>query len=75
MAKHLKEKGLLENSPKDIGELIKECKADILKECEEEIKDKLYAWAKDKILRACTAGLPEWYKENLLNSSFDKEPQ
>lgn len=67
---HLKERGLIENDPKDIGLLIKECKADITKECEAEMKEKLYAWAKEKVLRGCAAGLPEWYKEQLLNSNF-----
>jgi len=68
---HLKEKALIDGSPKDIGLLIPECKADILKECEEEIKEKLFSWAKDKILRGCIAGLPEWYKKLLLESNFE----
>lgn len=70
---HLKERGLIENKPKDIGLLMKECRIDILKECEAEMKEKLYAWAKDKILRGCVAGLPEWYKEQLLNNNFPQK--
>jgi len=68
---HLKEAGKLDESPKDIGLLIKECKDDILKECEDEIKDKLFNWAKNNILRGCTSGLPEWYKEQLLKNQFE----
>jgi len=67
---HLQEKGLLDNSPKDIGLLIKECKDDISKECADEISVKLWEWAKGQILRGCTGGLPEWYKEQLLKEQF-----
>ena len=67
---HLREAGELEQSPRDIGKLIVEAKADLKKECEEEIKEALYKWAIPKILRGCVAGLPEWYKEQLLKSQF-----
>lgn len=70
---HLAEKGLLDNSPKDIGNLIKEVQVDIKKECEEEIKNILYKWAIDKVLRGSLAGLPEWYKEKLLSNQFKGE--
>ena len=70
---HLRDKGLLENSPKDIGLLLKECQEDIHKECAEEIQAKLWAWAKSHILRGCVAGLPEWYKEELLKQQFDNK--
>lgn len=67
---HLREAGILDGSPKDIGNLIKAAKDDIQKECQEEIKDTLYKWAIDNILRRSVAGLPEWYKDQLLNQSF-----
>lgn len=63
---HLNEAGKLELRPQDIGPLIKEVQADILKECEEEIARALVKWAMPEILRASTAGLPEFYKEYLM---------
>ena len=68
---HLKEKGLLTDSPKDIGLLIKEAREDIEKECTEDIKNELYNWAISNVLRGCVGGLPEWYKEQLLKSQFE----
>lgn len=67
---HLREKGLLESSPRDIGLLMKEIPEDILKECEEEIKNDLFKWAWPHIRRHAVAGLPEWYKEELLKNAF-----
>lgn len=67
---HLAELGELENSPRDIGKLINEIKADIKKECTDEVKNTLYQWAIENILRGCVAGFPEWYKEKLLQSQF-----
>lgn len=67
---HLKESGNLDNSPKDIGLLIKECQDDISKECVDEISAKLWTWAKGHILRGCVGGMPEWYKEQLLKNQF-----
>jgi len=68
---HLKERGLIEDSPRDIGLLMKEVWPDIEKEEKEAIKDRLYAWAQDRIRRGVTAGLPEWYKEELLKKQFE----
>lgn len=70
---HLAERGELENSPRDIGKLFVEVKKDIKKECKDEIKDVLYAWAIDAILRGSCGGLPEWYKNRLLESQFKSE--
>jgi len=70
---HLTEQGKLEHSPKDIGILIQETKQDIEKECEEEIKQLLFVWAKDKIMRGVTAGLPQFYKDLLMQLQFSKE--
>jgi len=67
---HLKEKGSLTNSPKDIASLLKETQIDIEEECKEEIKEKLWNWAKSHIMRGAIKGLPEYYKEYLLNSQF-----
>lgn len=65
----LRDSGKLSEEPKDIGLLIATVKEDIQKECEDEIKEALYAWAKDQILRGATAGLPEWYKDQLFRQS------
>lgn len=69
---HLKEKGQLTDSPKDIGLLMKEVNVDVLTECKEEIKEYLFQWAWNSIARQLTRGLPEWYKEELLKKQFDK---
>jgi hypothetical protein len=70
---HLSEAGKLDQSPRDIGLLMKEVWPDIEKECADDIRDYLYAHFADKIRRGVTAGLPEWYKQKLLESQFNKE--
>jgi RNA ligase len=70
---HLKEKGLLENSAKDIGLLLKEVNLDILAECEAEMKEQLWKWAWPKVSRGLVRGLPEYYKEKLLKSQFEEK--
>lgn len=67
---HLKEAGQIEGSPRDIGLLMREVAPDIEKECEQEIKDKLWAWAWPHLRRGVIRGLPEWYKERLLEQQF-----
>lgn len=68
---HLAETGKLEGSPRDIGALIKEVPADIEKECVDEIKERLFRFAWPHIRRRVTAGLPEWYKDQLLRRQFE----
>jgi hypothetical protein len=68
---HLREKGTLEDSPRDIGGLMKEVQTDIEAECEELIKKRLYDWAKKDILRGACKGIPEWYKSQLMEKQFD----
>lgn len=68
---HLKEQGLIDGSPKDIGLLIKEVPQDIKKECEKEIKDTLFDHFWKDISRGVTRGMPEWYKEQLAKSAFE----
>ena len=70
---HLKEKGLLTDSPRDIGNLIKEVKDDTKLECEAEIKDILFNHAWPDIARLITNGLAQWYKDKLLSSAFPQE--
>jgi hypothetical protein len=71
---HLREAGQLEQSPRDIGALLKEVVADVAKECTDAIKDDLYKWAWDHIRRGLTAGMPEWYKEQLVKLQFEGKP-
>lgn len=69
-AERLRDEGTLEHSPKDIGSLIREVQKDTKEEELEFIKDKLAEYAIPRILRAVSAGLPEWWKERLLKSAF-----
>jgi len=64
---HLKESGEYKQAPEDIGKLIHLVQEDVVEECEEEIKQKLWEWAKSHVLRHSTRGLPQWYKDKLLN--------
>lgn len=67
---HLAERGELEHSPRDIGKLIKEVQRDVAEECRAEIADALMKWAMPQIGRGIIRGLPEWYKEKLLERQF-----
>ena len=67
---HLAERGTLEGSPRDIGQLMQEIPEDIRKECEDEIKEMLFAYAWPHIRRLVTRGVPEWYKNELLRRAF-----
>jgi len=69
---HLRESGDLTGTPKDISPLIKEVIKDIHEECEEDIKEKLFAWAWEKIKRKLTYGMPEWYKQELAKQAFEE---
>lgn len=68
---HLKEQGLLENSPKDIGKIVTEVPKDLIAECEQEIKDTLFEWAMKDLVRGVNRGLAEYYKELLFKSQFE----
>lgn len=69
---HLRDKGNLDNSPRDIGNLIKEVQEDIKIEESQWIKDKLYEHFISQITRGSVAGIPEWYKERLAKSAFER---
>jgi hypothetical protein len=66
----LRDAGKLEHSPRDIGFLLKEVQSDIRAEELDFISAKLVEFALPRVLRASTAGLPEWYKRQLLESAF-----
>lgn len=68
---HLKERGVSTGTVSDIGNLMRECQEDFLSECEQEVKDMLWGWAKDKVTRSISAGLPQWFKEQLLAQQFE----
>jgi len=67
---HLQDAGDLEQSPRDIRKLIVEVTRDVEQECREEIANALYQWAWPRLRRKLTTGLPEWYKETLLEAQF-----
>ena len=71
---HMAEAGTLAGEPKDIGPLIKEVLRDLQNDSEDEIKAILYRWAMPHIGKAAVAGFPQWYKTELMNQQFKKEP-
>lgn len=74
-AQHIRDRGELTQSPKDIGPLMKEVNLDVLEECREEIEHKLFKYAWPQIGRVITNGLPAWYKERLLQAQFNKKEE
>ena len=72
---HLQERGELEGSPRDIGKIIIEFKKDLEEECRNYISDKLVAWALPNILRGTSGGIPQWYKEKLMEKQFKGETE
>lgn len=69
----LREEGRIEGSPRDIPAILQSVWPDILKEEEQAIKQALFDWAKDKVRRGVTAGLAEWYKDQLLRQQFEQD--
>lgn len=68
---HLRDAGLLQHAPQDIGPLLREIPADIEKECADLIKERLFQWAWPQIKRGVTGGFPQWYKDALAKSMFE----
>lgn len=68
---HLRDNGELENQPRDIGKLIKEIQKDITDEEKENIISFLWKEFSPDILRYAIRGFPEWYKEQLVQRSFE----
>jgi hypothetical protein len=66
----LRDNGQLEDSPRDIGLLMKEVPADIRAEEEEAIKEALFKHFWPQIERGVRGGLPEWYKAQLVEKQF-----
>ena len=67
---HRRESGELQSAPQDIGPLLASIKKDVTDEEREDIQRQVLDWALPKILRAATAGFPEWYKRQLLEQGF-----
>ena len=70
---HLKENNELENAPRDIAKLMKEIDRDIKEEELDYIKDSLIKIILPDINRKAKAGFAEYYKKQLLGSSFKNE--
>lgn len=63
---HLRERGDLTETPKDIGALFKEVSDDIEAEEKEFIMEQLYLMHRKDLLKRATDGMPQWYKEQLM---------
>lgn len=68
---HLRDKGELDGSPKDIGPLLKEISRDIIEEEKEIIKEYLWKLFNGEVTRAATSGFPQWYKDELLKGNIN----
>jgi hypothetical protein len=66
---HLRDSGLLTESPKDIGNLIKEIQKDITDEEQDNIKNFLWNYYGDELLRNAVKGFPEFYKRYLVENT------
>jgi hypothetical protein len=62
---HLRERGELTESPKDIGALFKEVQVDFIEEEKLEVEKMLWEHFRKQICRGLTMGLAEWYKAQL----------
>jgi len=71
----LTESGVATNTPQDIAALIAEVQRDIKDECREEIIKELLSYAWPHIARASVRGLPDWYKNRLMESAIGSMPQ
>lgn len=67
---YLRDLGQLEESPRDIGPLIRRVKEDVRAECAEEIAEILFRAFYPEVERGLTTGLPEWYKARLEAAQF-----
>ena len=69
----LRDTGELEHSPRDIGKLIHAVQKDVEEEEADFVAKKLTEWALPRVVRASSAGLPEWYKKRLVESAFNEQ--
>lgn len=66
----LRDKGEATFTPKDIGPMIKDIQTDTVTEHKAEALDILWKLYGGELTRRCTAGFPEWYKEQLALGNF-----
>ncbi|MDD3906555.1 MAG: RNA ligase family protein [Candidatus Omnitrophica bacterium] len=69
---HLRERGELENTPRDIPKLCEELSRDFEEETKEAIKERLYQKFRHGLLAGMRRGLAEWYKEELAKKVLEK---
>lgn len=67
---HLREQGLIQDAPQDIGPILREIQTDVHRECADDIRDKLFSLAWKDISRGITRNFPNWYKEQLMEAAF-----
>lgn len=67
---YLRDCGYLDNTPRDIGNLMKRVSVDIEEEEKENIKEFLWKEFGREVLKHATRGLPEFYKEYLAKQNF-----
>ena len=67
---HMRDDGLLTQSPKDIGPLLGAVVKDVHTEEADAIRDALFKYAWPRIARGLTAGFAEWYKEQLAEEAL-----
>ena len=69
---HMRDDGLLTNSPKDIGSLIREVQTDVLSGPDRtELADAILKIFDREIGKGLIAGLAEWYKAKLVDQTFE----
>ena len=69
---HLREGGKLAGSPSDIGDIVHEVMADTALECHDGIAEELFKYYWQDISRRLTKGLPEWYKNRLVEEQQER---
>lgn len=69
---HLRERGELTGTPKDIGALTKEVRVDIEEEEKDNIKDALWNIYKEDILKYSIHGLAQFYKDSLVKGEINE---
>ncbi|MBU0959857.1 MAG: hypothetical protein KKB31_07960 [Nanoarchaeota archaeon] len=67
---HLRDSGILEGTPKDIGAIVREVQADILKEEGDELRERIWDHYWKQLQKQVVLGLAEWYKMQLAEGVF-----
>ena len=67
---HMRDEGVLQQAPQDIGPLIRRVQNDVMEEASDEIKEILWKEYNKNIIRSMAKGIPQWYKEELAKEAF-----